>query len=476
MLILALESSTSSAKAMLYDTDLHKIIAAESTPYPQSVYSGGIADTEAVFALTARMGQQVAAGKSVDAISICGTWHSIAVCDKDLKPTIGTYSWEYMGSGRLCAKTRLDLKLTDELYTRTGCMPHITYPRQVLAHLREEGHDLSASFFPSQGAYDLYRLTGIFAETPCTMSGSGLLNISDLEYDELALTYAGIKAYQLGTLVTYKNTFPLNEEGARLLGLRSGIPVVPAHADGALNQISANAALPGRMTLSVGTSAAIRMSVSAPVKPDRHQLWNYYGANGHIAGAATAGACNCIDWFKKSVLGNRFSFEELTADFDGSKNLPVFLPFLFGERCPGWNDDLKGGFSDLKPDQDLVTMFKGIQAGVLMNLYQCYKVLTAEVGTPEVISVSGGILNSKPWVQMLADIFKTKVQCVDNPNASTMGAVILGMHAAGVIDDIRGCDEGVMGITEVSPIESHIEYYEKLYNRYQYRYIRAIER
>ena len=62
MLVLALESSTSSAKALLYDSE-RGVVAMESSPYDPSFSKDGVTGTEEVFKLTAEMGERVAAGK-----------------------------------------------------------------------------------------------------------------------------------------------------------------------------------------------------------------------------------------------------------------------------------------------------------------------------------------------------------------------------------------------------------------------------
>ena len=49
----------------------------------------------------------------------------------------------------------------------------------------------------------------------------------------------------------------------------AGIPVIPAHPDGALNQVGSGALGDGVMTLSAGTSGAIRMAFDRPYLPVR---------------------------------------------------------------------------------------------------------------------------------------------------------------------------------------------------------------
>lgn len=471
MLVLALESSTSSAKAMLYDTQ-RGVLDTVTTRYPSSCSRNGVSDTEAIFNLTMEAGRRVAAGKEVAAVALCCIWHSVAVCDLKMRPG-NTYSWNWLAPSKLCREARKDALLTDKFYQRTGCVPHVIYVRQMLRYLRENGICLKEKRLPSQGAYTFFQLTGEFLESANVMSGTGLLNTGACKYDDFALEYAGIDSEQLGELGDYQTIRPLSARGAEWLGIQAGIPVVPAHADGALNQIAAGAAQVGRMTLSVGTSGAIRMATAQPVLPKGHELWCYRGVTDWMSGAATNGACNCLDWFRETVLGGKIAFSTLDAEEIPLENLPVFLPFLFGERNPGWRDERKGGFVDLRPEHGIREMYRAIQLGVLFHLYQCYEVLIKNVGAPQMICASGGILYSPRWTQLLADVFGTSIHCVKDVAASTVGAAVLAMHAAGAIEDVRMFDRDVQNATVVAPRIEGVERCAALYQRYLEYYNRT---
>lgn len=247
MIVLALESSTSSAKAMLYDTE-KGVLDVASQPFPASVSADGISDTEQVTSMTIQMGEKIARGKDVAAIALCGTWHNVAFCDKHLNPLGKTYSWNYIAPSESCAAMREDPELTNMLYQRTGCMPHTSYPRQALLYLKANGETLAGKQFISQGGYTFYLLTGEYCDSVSTVCGTGLMNVHTLKYDDAMLQLVGIREEQLPRVATYHDTCPLTQRGADLLGVPAGIPVVPAYPDGALNQIASCAAQVGKDT------------------------------------------------------------------------------------------------------------------------------------------------------------------------------------------------------------------------------------
>lgn len=435
MWILALEASTTSAKAMLYDTSTGAF-EEKTKPYGKMHDEGVLHDAETVFTCMTEAGKAISRGKEVDIISLSGAWHSVMLCDKNMNPVTSVYPWSYMGASKICRNLRNTPKFVDEYYKSTGCMVHATYPFFKLLHLREQGYELNKYFVMGQGTYNNYRLTGRRVTSRCLASGSGLLNIHTKEYDEKYLQMAGIEKEQLSALTDSSQTFPLSGQGADMLGQREGIPVVITNADGGLNQIGVGAIQENVMTFSVGTSGALRISTAGPIIPKSRGTWCYLSPRGWLSGAAISGCCNCIDWFVERVAGGEVDYGQFEKDTEKILETPVFLPFLFGERCPGWNDERSGGFVELKPHHSVSDMYRSVQQGILFNLYHCYRLLTEVSGEPEKIRLSGGILHSKVWTRMCVDIFGKEMEIDETKQSSLMGAVVLAREIIGDLKDI----------------------------------------
>jgi len=469
MLVLVLESSTNAAKALLYHSE-NGILEDVSLPYSTDISKSGKQDTEGVFLATLQAGRSIAAGKDIAAIAVSGVWHSIAICDSNMIPTAPTHTWEFTGASDICRKVRSDEKLTSLLYAQTGCMPNATYQPYMLRYLADNGMDINDKLLSSQAGYGFYRLTEKRMETASIVSGMGLLNTHSLTFDDNAMAFAGADKKQFGKLGTYKTTCPLSAECADILGVAPGIPVVAPHSDGALNQVGNAAVSPGIMTLSVGTSAAVRMSTERPVLSDPPGSWCYVGAEGWISGAATSGACNCIDWFKETMLENKWSFDHLEATLLGDDKTPVFLPFLFGERCPGWRDERRGGFELLDSETTVQQMYKAICEGILFNIYQCYEILAGYNGVPSRIIMSGGILNSAAWSQLAADVFGCEITLSNTAQASMLGGAALALHAAGQLSSLSDFPD--YSGKSILPREGALKHYKEKYERYLEYYSR----
>lgn len=422
--ILVLESSTTSAKGMLFDTETGKYVM-ESLPFTLDEDSS-LQNAETVYQQTMAVGRKIATGKKVDIIVLSGAWHSVMLTDEKRTPLTPVYVWSNTEASPLCKILRKDQEFTNWYYQRTGCMVSAIYPSFKLLMMKERGMDLTDKYIMGQGTYNTYKLTGEHVVMDSMLSGSGLMNTHQVDYDEEVLAYIGLRREQLGRIVTYKDTFPLVREAAVMLGLQPGIPVIPAGADGGFNQVGAKAVEPGIMTFSVGTSGAIRLSTDQPIIPEKPSTWCYRSPKNWLSGAATSGATNCVDWFKKKMFEPGTTYEEIEAGYCGREELPIFLPFLFGERSPGWDDGRFGGFLDVKPDHTRFDLYQSVLEGVLFNLYQCYEVISKINGVPKKVMLSGGILHSAHWTKLCVDLFNIPMTVSRIEHSSLMGGVYLG--------------------------------------------------
>lgn len=463
MKYLALESSTSSAKALLYDAET-KQLTVRTREYPQMHEDATLHSAESVYEQTMAVGKELLNGETdIAMIALGGTWHSLCLFDAKMNPQSPVYPWCYTEASDLCRELREDKAYVEEYYHKTGCMVNAIYPFFKLKMLLRQGCELKNGFIGGQGVYNTWKMTGHRVVTECTASGTGLLNIHKKCYEPSLLEELGISEALLPEIVPYQQTFPLIKDAAERLGLPEGIPVIPSNSDGGLNQIGVGALKKGVMTFSIGTSGAIRLTTFKPVLPDLPGTWCYLSPKSWLSGAATSGACNCIDWFKRSFAGS-MSYEELERGSRPDKNLPIFLPFVFGERCPGWNDDRRGAFENLHTGHAVPDLYRAVQEGILFNLYQCYQHLVSVNEVPERIKLSGGILNSPLWTQMCADIFGKEMEVDPQSQSSLMGGIVLAMELNGQMEEAESLI--IHPSTVIHPNPELKQFYKKRYEMY----------
>ena len=464
--ILVLEVSTTSAKALLYDISTGGLDA-RTEEYRHQAVDVTRHDADTVMKTVFRLGREVAEGKCVAAIALVSAWHGVFLTDSEFRPISLVYLWSNTEPAELCLKKRSITGFTDWFYRKTGCMVNATFPVFTLGMLSEQGMLPADVRILDEACYMNWLLTGEFVQTRCQASGSGMMNISTTEWDSEVLEMAGVSLSQLPRLVDSSRILKLSTKGAQLLGLQAGIPVLPANSDGGSNQVGVGALIPGQMTFSVGTSGALRLSADHPVLNEKPSTWCYLSPKSFLSGVATAGACNCIDWFRKTIAQGQSYAELEGVRSSATSNTPVFLPFLFGERCPGWDDLRRGGLTGVSSTHTVSNLYQAVQEGILFNLYQCYQDLVELNGSPELIKLSGGILQSSKWTQMCADIFGQPMEVSDMPHASMMGGVVLARE----ILQLQAPAKSVL--TEVRVVEPEAEStdaYREKYERYLVHY------
>ena len=459
--ILVIESSTTSAKVLLLNIDSsERQVFTEK--FSKDSSNNGIQDADGVFSETINLVRRVCEGKEISIIVLSGTWHSLLICDNDMRPITKTYTWASTFKDQVSKYVDTNHFNEDSYYLKTGCMNSSIYPFFKLLHLKNNGFDFKNKYICGQGSYTNYRLTNRFHVSDSMASGTGLLDIKQQIYANDLLKLLEINENQLPKIVNFKETSPLSKEGGKLLGLKEGIPVITACPDGGLNQ-GATSSKPGVMSFSVGTSAAIRLNAEEPTFIEKSGIWSYLSPEGNIIGAATSGACNCTDWFKDTFLN--MSYSEINKKMIEVQDTPIFLPFLFGERSPGWNSDKLGLFAKIKPEHTPLHFYKSVEEGILFNVYQCFTEIESRYkGTINEIYLSGGILNSKNWTQMCADIFNRELLISTEKESSLWGGAILGIKKLNLENKIQ-CHHNSLSVA-VMPDKNKNVYYQKKYQEY----------
>jgi gluconokinase len=468
--ILGLEASTSSAKAVIYSTE-EGVIKVITSPYGEDISDVVSQDADGMYNALINCAREALTGEALDihGISITTTWHSLLFLDNARQPIGRIYTWADTSPAETVKRYRADGRFSSWFYHKTGCGIHSTYPIWKCMHLKETDPSMlhRIHYISSQQEYIFEKLTGEGVVSTTVASGTGFFNIHTLKWDEELLDMAGINLNTLSSIKEPEYKAPLCKEAADIMGLPEGIPVILGGADGALNQIGAGGMGEGIMTLSVGTSGALRMATSEPILPHYPSTWCYYLAEGkRIAGAATAGAGNCVNWFRNKW---QYGFKELehmikSADIKKVDDAPFFMPFLYGERCPGWNDERLGGFLDIKGSHDIGQLYYAVLEGILFNLYHCYSILTDIMAEPDEIRISGGITHSDLWLSMAADMFEKDMVTSEIEHASILGGIALALKSLGYMDSLAEFTPNLGKV--VKPRAGMANFYKKRFDRY----------
>jgi gluconokinase len=148
------------------------------------------------------------------------------------------------------------------------------------------------------------------------------------------------------------------------------------------------------------------------------------------------------------------------------------LPFLAGERSPGWRSQQRAAISGLSLDTTALDIARAGLEAVALRLALVYALL-APLATPgHAIVASGGALRSRAWAQAIADALGQPLQLSSEEEATSRGAALLALESLGRVDDVRSL-QAPPGPSVVPDRHRHARYREAL--RRQRRLDRAVQ-
>ena len=476
-LMLALDAGTSSVRALAFDS-LGRALeeTEEQLPYTLETTPDGGATfpAEPLFDLTVKAIDGVVAhlgdaAARVAAVGSTSFWHSLMGIDATGTPTTPVFYWADTRSSSEATALRTELD-ADAVWQRTGCRLHSSYWPAKLRWLRRTEPDTfrRTSRWLSFAEYALGRLCQNEADaaTICMASGTGLLDVHAMVWDAEMLEVSGIGADHLSPLVDLGPPGCLVADFVRRWPTLADSLWFPALGDGACANVGSGAVGPSRIALTVGTSAAVRMILPRPPEESwviPHGLWAYrLDRERAVLGGALSNGGNLLRWIW-DLTGTDRGDETTTAATalaPDSTGL-TFLPFLAGERSPGWHDDASGVVAGLTASTRPEHLIRAGMEAVAYRLADVYDALQPLASAEHDIIASGGAILVMPsWLQITADALgHPLIASAPGDEATARGAALMAAAEAGIRPGVDTVADEVGGTSQDVPDLAHHERY-----------------
>jgi len=449
--ILGIDIGTTNTKAVAFD--LHgKPVAQANSTYPFISEQQGYheLDPQVLFVAVTEVMRavlEITASEELAGVSFSSAMHGLIAVDEKGHPLTNMITWADLRSSEYAMR----LKFTDpghRIYERTGTPIHPMSPLCKLMWLREQQPEIFARAhkFISIKEYVFFHFFGEFIIDHSVASSTGLFDIYDLHWNADALHTAGIDETRLSKLVKTNHVLRgLASNYAEMFGIDADTPFVTGASDGCLAHIGSNALDEGDVSLTIGTSGAVRMMIDKPAFDLQQRIFNYVLTEKHyICGGALNNGGNVMQWFAKIFLNKNFSsadeFEEFISEAcaipAGSDGL-IFLPYIYGERAPVWDAEARGIFFGVSASHTRGHFMRAIMEGISFALYELLATMEETVGPIKNIYASGGFIRSKKWITLLTDVLGKRISVTHAEDSSAAGAAMLGMTALGMITDIH---------------------------------------
>jgi gluconokinase len=444
-LILALDIGSSSTRALLYDGRGRALAAyGVQEQYALHATADGVSEDDpdvavaraarCIDAVLTRAGPLAAhiAGVAVDTMAA-----TFLALDAAGRPLTRLITYADTRNAAASAALRRDL---DEaaVHDRTGCLLRTSYWPARLAWLRRNQPEVwrVAARFVTLGEYLELQLFGRCRVSYSAAAWSGLLDRRTLQWDAPLLAHLGVAAERLSPLVDVDE--PLAglsaPYAARWPALR-GVPWFPAIGDGAAANIGSGCTDHRRIALTMGTTGAMR-AVQAAVDTVPPGLWCYRVDRDHaLIGGATSEGGNLYAWLRQTMrLGAPDEVEAALAAFPPDGHGLTVLPFLAGERSPGWAGDVQATIHGLTLATTPIAMVRAGLEAVAYRFAVIERRLCGRADCDHRLVASGsGLLRSPAWVQIFADVIGRPVVVSAEPEATSRGATLLALRSLGAL-------------------------------------------
>src|SRR5947209_3373305 len=450
--ILALDVGTSSTRALLFDATgntLPNVLAQRRYQLTISNEGEVSVDPDTLVAVVERTIDDVleTAGPlttHIGAVALDTFWHGLMGVDPDNRPLTPLILWEDTRPHDAAVELREQL---DEaaIHARTGARFHASYWPAKLRRLATQEPDTFSrvALWLSFGEY-LYR--HFLGRSVCSLSmasGTGMLHTRAHAWDTELMEVLHVRAEQfppLGDL--HESVQGLTPKYASAWPTLRNVPWFPATGDGAAACLGSGCASLENWSVTIGTSSAIRVVVPPEQVMPPMGLWLYLiDAKRAVLGGALSEGGNLLNWLDSVLkLPSLADGESLVAALQPDGHGLTILPFISGERSPGWHASARMTISGVQAHSSPADLLRAGMEALAYQLAVVYEQVcqALQVGktAPRMIGSGGALLGSMTLGQIVADTLGVAVYPSLDHEASARGAALLALEPMGILPDV----------------------------------------
>ena len=417
--VLALDLASGGVSAALINPDISTFTPHEVPwAFDRTAEGSATLETEAVMhAVCAAIRASVASSPPPDALVLSSMMHTLVVSDDNGRARTPVFTWlDRRGEEQI---EEFRQRFGPDFHSRTGTHYHPMFPVFKLAWLKSTAAELFAAPYriASLKGHLLKQWTGRWADDIGTASASGLLNLATGEWDPRVLAGLEVPVGSLPTLYPSTDVVgEVDEAAATLLGIPPGLPVINGSGDGFLANIGSGCESDPHIAVSLGTTAAVRKFLNKPVVDESAGTFCYrFETDRFLLGCASNNGGNVLDW-GRDLLGHLEFNPELR-----QSDVPLFIPFLHGERSPFWDSRLRERWVGLRADHSVGDRRRAIVEGLAFHLATYVELVEQSAGSEaDAVVLSGNGFIFRDVARLLASVVAQTVLLPVHPGLATL--------------------------------------------------------
>lgn len=478
--IIAIDQSTSSTKALLFDEQC-KVLARTNVDHKQYYPQMGWVehDAEEIYnnlIMAIKLLKEKVTVKSEKDFSLCLTnqRETAVVWSKTTgKPIANAVVWQDTRGAELCRQLRAEGKsemvmaksglLIDPNFSASGIkwlLDHVEGARQQA----ESGELLMGTI----ETWLIWKLTGgkVHATDYTNASRTMLFNIHTLDWDDDLLQLFDIPRCMMPEVLPCDAVY--GETTCE------GLFSEPIQIAGVLGD--SHGALVGQMCfergsgkVTYGTGSSVMVNIGEEPLPAPEGLVTsvgysafgktYYGFEGNIYSTGAT-----LKWIadQLQLVGHPAEMETLATSVENNGGVYI-VPAFSGLGAPWWQSDVKGAVFGLTFATTKAHFLRAALESIAYQIKDLVDVMTvATGGSLKEIAADGGPTKNRFLMQFQADMLNTPVICTEVDDASALGAVIMNGFARGLwhsFDEVTGLRK-VIQTYQPQPTPHHEACYE----------------
>ena len=437
---LGIDIGTSAIKIIIIDEAGHLANSASrplQVERPQTGYSEQDPQSwwqavdEAMIELRSAMPEEM---RAVKAIGLSGQMHGLVALDnKDavLRPAI-------LWNDTRCSIEANMLDKSEPAFRTIGgnaVMAGFTAPK--VEWMRRHEPDLFAKIQTILLPKDYVRfcMSGEKVADMSDAAGTLWLDVKRRDWSDKLLAACGLNRGQMPKLVEGAEiSAPISDDIAQRWGLPKAIPIAGGGGDNAAASIGLGVIAPGNGFVSLGTSGVVFMVTDdfAPAAASgAHAFCHALPSLWHQMGVILA-ASDCVSWLCDITGRDVESLMDEMTQTDLLATMPLFHPYLSGERTPHNDAHATAGFMGLRRGDGAGDMARAVLQGVSFAIADCLDVLQEAGGTPSQLLATGGGSNNEIWLRYIASVTDCPIYVpIEADIGAALGAARLAMIADG---------------------------------------------
>ncbi|HEY8981397.1 MAG TPA: xylulokinase [Streptomyces sp.] len=423
-LVVGVDSSTQSTKALVVDVATGEVVASGQAPHTVSSGAGRESDPRQWWeALGEALRQCGDAAREAAAVSVGGQQHGLVTLDAGGEPVRPALLWNDVRSAPQARRLTEELGGAKFWAERTGSVPAASFTVTKWAWLAENEPEALRAVKAVRLPHDYLtgRLTGEGTTDRGDASGTGWWASGTESYDEEILAHVGLDPALLPRVVRPGEVAGTVRDGHGL-PFAKGTLVAAGTGDNAAAALGLGL-LPGAPVLSLGTSGTVyAVSKRRPADP-----------TGTVAGFADAHG----DWLPLAcTLNCTLAVDKIAALLGLDRNAVepstgvTLLPYLDGERTPNL-PNASGVLHGLRHDTTAGQLLQAAYDGAVHSLLGALDlVLDEDADRSAPLLLIGGGARGRAWQETVRRLSGRPVQV---PEAKELVALGAAAQAAGLL-------------------------------------------